>query len=267
MVWVGALDIVDDIRPARWLTERLRGFADDVGSLVPDTFAAYARVFHPAHNGGELVSWAKIARVNRKTVHPQMQFTRLLGYASRYVSGYRNTQSGLFDEAPKVGTLPPDTAASLAQTLARHTTTTDLCWFAVWHGYGDLDPAFHDQPTFALPQREYHLARGPLAGASQTLAPNTIGHRSANLWWPDDHAWCVATEIDLDSTYLGASVACINELLASSELEVVRLDVTAGITADSDRLNPAPPERMRGIGYFPGPGTRGVEGGGPQEER
>lgn len=49
----------------------------------------------------------------------------------------------------------------------------------------------------------------------------------------------VATEIDLDSTYVGGSEACIEELLANSELEVARLDVAAGVTADSDTLNPA----------------------------
>lgn len=46
-----------------------------------------------------------------------------------------------------------------------------------------------------------------------------------------DHAWCVATEIDLDSTYVGGSEACIEELLANSELEVARLDVAADVTA------------------------------------
>lgn len=239
VVAVGVLDVVDDLHPARWLTESVCSFADNVGSLVPDTFAAYARVFHPAYNGGELVSWARIARANHKTVHPGMQFTRLIGYASRHLPGYCDTQPGLFDEPPEVGTLPPDIAASLAQTLARHTTTAEHCWFAVWHGRGDLDRAFHDQPTFALPQREYHLAHGPLAAAAQSLATYPGRHLSANLWWPDDHAWCVATEIDFDSTYLRASEACVEELVANSGLEVAPLDVTAGITADSDLLNPA----------------------------
>jgi hypothetical protein len=66
------------------------------------------------------------------------------------------------------------------------------------------------------------------------LAAHSI---SCNLWWPDDHAWCVATEIDLDSTYVGASEACIEELLANSKLELARLNLAAGITADSDTLN------------------------------
>ena len=49
----------------------------------------------------------------------------------------------------------------------------------------------------------------------------------------------MATEIDLDSTYVGASEACIEELLANSQLEAARLDLAAGVTADSDTLSPA----------------------------
>ncbi|WP_255397868.1 hypothetical protein [Mycobacterium sp. 1465703.0] len=41
----------------------------------------------------------------------------------------------------------------------------------------------------------------------------------------------MAAEIDLDSTCLGASQACIEELAANSELEVMPLSVTAGVTA------------------------------------
>lgn len=243
---VGALDVVDDMGPARWLTESVASFAENVGSLVPASFAAYARVFHPAvdHHGAEprQVRWAQIAWANRKAVHPQMQFARLIGYTSRYDAGYRPEQPGLFDEPPAVGTLPPRTATSLARTLARHTTTAHRCWFAVWHGHGALDPAFHGRPTFSLPGRDYHLARGPLAAAFQSVGIPHTSHLSANLWWPDDQSWCVATDIDLDSTYLGASQACIQELAANSELEVMPLSATAGVTADSDTLNPATPK-------------------------
>jgi hypothetical protein len=117
----------------------------------------------------------------------------------------------------------------------------------MWHGRGDLDQAFHNQPTFPLPHRKYHLAHGPLAAVTQSVATHPLPHLSANLWWADDHAWCVATEIDLDSTYLGASEACIEELVANSELEVVPLSVTAGITAHSDTLNPASPGDLPGV--------------------
>ncbi len=237
MVAVGALVVVDDLRPAQWLTESIRGFAVDVGSLVPAIFGAYARVLHPAYDDGERVSWAQIARANHRIAHPQMQFNRLIGYASRYSPGYPNRQPGIFDKAPAVGALPAEVAAPLVHTLAGHTTCTDDCWFAVWDGWGCLDEVFSDHPKFQLPNRNYHLARGPLAAAAQSVSSWHL-HQSCNLWWPADHAWCVATEIDLDSTYIGATEACIEELLANPDVDAVPLSLTAGVTADSDTLNP-----------------------------
>ena len=245
MVSVGALVLDDDLRPAGWLTESITSFSKNVGALVPSTFDAYARVFHPAYDGGDLVSWAQIARANRKIVHPQMQFTRLVGYESRYSPEYKSRQAGVFDEAPAAGEPSRDVAASMAHTLARHTATATDCWFAVWDGWGDLEEAFHGQPTFHLPAREYHLAHGPVTAATQSVARPPWSHRSCNLWWPDDHAWCVASEIDLDSTYIGGSQACIEELLANPELEVTAIDLTAGVTYDSDTLNPIPGPDIR----------------------
>ncbi|MGO9155778.1 hypothetical protein [Mycobacterium sp.] len=96
---------------------------------------------------------------------------------------------------------------------------------------------FSDQPTFQLPNRNYHLARGPVAAVAHSVSSRLMS-QSCNLWWPEDHAWCVATEIDLDSTYIGASEVCIEELLANPDLDAVPLSLTAGITADSDTLNP-----------------------------
>jgi len=239
VVTVGALNIVDDLRPAQWITQGVHGFAEDVGSLLPATFEAYARLFHPASSGGIPVRWAEVARANHRIAHSRMQFTRLTGHASRYDPSYRAGQRDVFDDAPEVGTLAPDVAALLADILARHTAAADRCWFAVWHGRGALDQAFDNQPTFHLPGRDYHLARGPLAAAAQSMGTPGLQHLSANLWWPDDHAWCVATEIDLDSTYLGAPEACVAELAANPALETARVTLSAGITADSDTLNDA----------------------------
>jgi hypothetical protein len=42
---------------------------------------------------------------------------------------------------------------------------------------------------------------------------------SPNLWWPDDRAWCIATETDLAWTYVGGSAALISEVLANPRLE------------------------------------------------
>lgn len=65
-------------------------------------------------------------------------------------------------------------------------------------------------------------------------------HQSANLWWPDDHAWCVATEIDINTTYIACSEACRDDILAMPELEAFEVNPATGIAWTSDLVNPEP---------------------------
>jgi hypothetical protein len=68
-------------------------------------------------------------------------------------------------------------------------------------------------PIFHLPARDYYLLAGSVEAVSETTAERSH-YQSPNLWWPDDHAWCVATEIDLNTTYMGCDDACLDEILA-----------------------------------------------------
>ena len=53
--------------------------------------------------------------------------------------------------------------------------------------------------------RNYLLFEGPIDAAGELggwVDPGRHTRSRAqlpNLWWPDDHAWCVASEIDLSS--------------------------------------------------------------------
>ena len=58
-----------------------------------------------------------------------------------------------------------------------------------------------------------------------------------NLWWPDDRAWCVASEIDFPYTYVGGSNQLIEEILADPLLEALAATTSQGITVDSDTVN------------------------------
>ena len=82
-----------------------------------------------------------------------------------------------------------------------------------------------------LPNRQYLVYVGPL---SELPSWHWDG---PNLWWPDDRAWLVASEIDLVSTYVGGPGAAIAELLQDPLLEVVPSSVSDRITADADRVN------------------------------
>ena len=47
---------------------------------------------------------------------------------------------------------------------------------------------------------------------------------SPNLMWPADHAWFVATEIDLPWTGIGGSADLVDDLLAEGSLDVERVE-------------------------------------------
>jgi hypothetical protein len=149
---------------------------------------------------------------------------------------------GVFDHAPEVGSLPRELAGPLAVTLARHTAIPDMCWFAVWYGWGGLREEVRAAPMFRLPNREYHLLTGPV----DAVTANVEGpfEQTPNLWWPEDHAWCVATEIDLNTTYIGCSDACRDRILALPEIEALPIDPATGIDIRSDALNSLPPTQV-----------------------
>jgi hypothetical protein len=177
--------------------------------------------------------------------------------------------------APELGSLPPDLLRVLCTLLAQHTSTPDSCWFCLWEGYGwlhdssastvefnpagalvapestcaggthswvspILNAAVLDAPRLHLPNRDYLLFEGPLERASD-FGWNMPGGRfviqSPNLFWPNDHAWCVASEIDLVCTLVGGSDAMVKTLLGDPRLEGYRVFAEDPIAADSDEEN------------------------------
>jgi hypothetical protein len=238
----------DEIEAADWIGPRLHPFAQDVGSVVPNGFEAYARIFHPASRlvGTEQVEmrWSDVAEWSGRTVHPEMQFHTI----AVPVPG-RETRLQAWSGEPRLGVLSDAQCRALVGLLARHTSTPDTCWFCVWDGYGGLHrtefrarwwrlklrfqnhaPIRPEGKRVRLPGREYLLFTGPLALAA--------GHMDGpNLWWPDDRSWCVASEIDFPYTYVGGSKKLIDEILADPSLEALPAALDHGITAFSDTVN------------------------------
>jgi hypothetical protein len=121
--------------------------------------------------------------------------------------------------------------------LSEHTTTPDNCWFALWNGWGTTRDEFWMAPTFKLPSREYLLLTGPLDALVDRFASLNL---SPNIWWADDRAWCVATGIDLSSTYVACDDSCRDAIVGSSSLEALAIEPTVGINHHSDPVNPNP---------------------------
>lgn len=115
----------------------------------------------------------------------------------------------------------------LRAVLARH-TQTDRCWFALWDGWPAAD-AWEGAPTFHLPHRDYLLFTGNFNADLMTFAGDD---RGPSLWWPEDRAWVVASEVDSDAIYVAGSRPLLSDLLRSDGLTVTEADPDDTITVD-----------------------------------
>jgi hypothetical protein len=216
-VQLGGLPVETDVSRGVWISSaRRRGEPGTVSSLVPAVFDAYARVLHPAvrYAGDEdvEVSWAEVAAHNRTVADRLSQWDAV-------TRGPVDSQPPVWDDGPSEGHLPVGVAGRLADVLSGHTGTPRECLFGRWDGFG-FDLADPDVPPRLLLRgaRDVVLVRGAVADAVRNLAPEPH-EQSANLWWPADQTWCVVTDVDLRSSYVGGSAACVAELLGSAGLE------------------------------------------------
>jgi len=228
-----------------WLAQGLHkdnsGF---VGSVIPAGFPRYVRILHPATRRGRgprFLRWSEVARRGGGTLGPSTQFLSL-ALNLPVARGEVPWSSG-----PNRGSLSSDYLGALVDLLARATADPDTCWFCLWEGYGwaletkeghravqahELGRA-PDTDLLGFPPRveldgmKYDLYQGEVGDAKVLLK---CAHNSPNIWWPSDHAWCVVTDVDLDSTYVGATVEATDTILADERLESVSVQLTDEIT-------------------------------------
>jgi hypothetical protein len=236
-----------DVHQADWIAPRLAPWEDEytITIVVPAGFEAYARVLHPAEtldSGDRLVRWADVAAWSGMPLRKDAQF-HSIALPPAAPSGPLLYGS----QGPQEGSLYVPDAEVLAAILRDWTATPEDCWFCVWDGFGwdtastfaaftetgqppeiieeprqDPVPAqVREGPRVHLPHRDYLLYRGP-AEAVVTLASldGTWG-QCPNLWWPADRAWCVASEIDLQWTYVGGPRGLIDAILADGRIEAL----------------------------------------------
>ena len=249
-----------EIQAADWLSGRLRPFGSAVTAVVPDGYPAYVRILHPARGpAGQPVRWAEVAAWSGRRIHRQAQFLAIARPAeAASAAGRRHPWDG---DPPPDGNLPPELLRILCAALAGHTSEAGACWFCLWDGYGwvhggpavavfgpdgpvTVPPAFPPEvlegPRVRLPAREYMLLNGPLEAATQLGWTDPFGAfhpQSPNLFWPSDHTWCAASEIDLFCTLVAGSEELADVLVRDSRLEAWRVDPGDPIAFDSDRFN------------------------------
>ncbi|WP_407342012.1 hypothetical protein [Pengzhenrongella phosphoraccumulans] len=232
-MWTEQVQVLDDVAPAAWLAPLLGGSFGAVARTVPRVFGAYARLLHPAHDEDDRpVRWSDVAARTGRRVHATAQWDALVRWRGP------SAEDGRWPGGePRIGNLEVDPLVALCDVLGRHTTTPDDCYFCLWEGFGQLhgSPA----PRVSLPGREYLLLRGRLS-AVEDLARfdgDLPGTQSPQLFWPADRAWCVATEIDFDSTLVGGSAELIADLLRTPSLEAWPIGPEDSVASDADRVN------------------------------
>lgn len=155
-------------------------------------------------------------------------------------------------DEPLYGSMPEELVDDVAAFLRPWTTTPSTCWFGLWEGNGtwwrermgvtDGDPetvaeasrideerdrVLRATPTFGTPQRQYFLMSGPLSAARQLT--EAADGSSPNLWWSNDRAWLVSTEVDGYSSWVGGRASMIEELLGSAAIEAVATSLDARV--------------------------------------
>lgn len=226
--------------------------------MVGSGFEAYARLLHPLDDHPGPLTWAAVARANGRILHSSAQWEKINPAAPP-----GRSQPG----DPMPGTLNTWALEALCAILTRHTMAPQTCYFAVWEGWGwpheessssvtsyyapdgvmpevqppQLAPAEWQLdlsgPTFSLPGRNYYLFEDHIDAALRIgdwVNETFFIPQSPSFFWPADHTWCVATEVDYDSTLIGGTRALVDELCASEMIEVLPIPPDAPY---EDRLN------------------------------
>lgn len=182
-----------DVTPAAWLTDGARPWDELVGFGAAG-FPAYARL-----------------RFIPDPTHPGQD----------EVDGARGTER------------PPELEQlrTAADALSRYTTTSDHLYTCLWEGWG-LAGYDGSDPTagnyLSLPHRGYYLFVGTRADLGAWPPSRTTRPRPSPLTpafiWPEDHAWCIASDIDPHWAGVGAAAGAVDALLAHPALDVVTAD-------------------------------------------
>lgn len=257
-----------DVSLGAWLSPRLAGWSEGSGtpvtSVVPGGYEAYARVLHPVGRDGseDQTTWAAVCEATGRTPHPLMQWEAISG--TRHTK--RTTTMDWQGEEPEPGNLQPRALAAVLEVLQGWTGPDQDCVMALWEGFGWVDgqgatllgdpaplPAgvtrdALDGPRLELPLREYLLLTGPLhsaahlgqrtpQGVSEKWPEEWLWRQSPSLLWPQDHAWCLSSEIDFDSTLIGGPTALVKALVSSAALEAHPVPPDGDLTVNGDHVN------------------------------
>ena len=115
-------------------------------------------------------------------------------------------------------------------------------FYGVWDGLGIWSESAEESSLMpGWGGRSYRLFAGRKSAFTHWPDMNSSWPQSANLIWPQDQSWCIATEIDWDSTLIACADHVANAILADRRLESFDVSVDDDLSWGGDRVNPHPP--------------------------
>ncbi len=127
--------------------------------------------------------------------------------------------------------------ASVLTAILDHCPGTEEIYCAVWEGFGSWSNQPHPEST----ARGYYVFATPRAPFHSWPGMDALWPQSANMIWPPDQGWFIATDIDRDSTLVAGPVGLAEALLADPRLEAFEMSYEDKLTMWSDNINPPPP--------------------------
>ena len=214
-----------------WINERLLDHTAPgvrVGSVVPTGFARVVRVLHPAGGGH---SWADVAETNGRVVHPLVQWRSI---APDFDGSGRSS-----DVDPEEGSAPATTLNAILEHCPAD-GDGDVT-YGVWDGWGLWTHSYDKSALMpGWGGRSYRLFAWSKSSVTQWPGMDGSWPQSANLILPKDRSWCIATEIDWDSTLVACSDDVAAALLADERLEAFEVRYDDDLSWYGDTLNPRP---------------------------
>ena len=224
-----------DQNEVEWIETHLKNFWNrTLAGIAPTGFPAYGRLLHPATaDGGQPARWREVAEQNGTVLGPASDFLHVALPEKSQIG--RPIWTG---DPPRIGTLDSQRAERLTDLLRSHTTTPGQVSFGLWDGLGwdhairfspghppepVPDPISQDVrsgPRIRIPGRDYLYYSGPI---EDVLAWMPTQHQTPHLWWPKDHAWSVAGDVDLPWTIIAGSHDLIDQLAQDPVLEVLAI--------------------------------------------
>jgi hypothetical protein len=154
------------------------------------------------------------------------------GIADHFDGGSRSS-----DVDPEEGSVPAETLGAIME----HCPAQGDVIHAVWSGFGfwvDRGDERTLMPGWGA--RHYLLFEASKEPHTHWPGMDPRWPQSANLIWPPDHSWCIATDIDWDSTLIAGPESVADGILDDRRLEAFEVAYDNDLSWYGDTINPHP---------------------------